>query len=132
MFRGAPWQRLKFLPEPHGHPATIDGLTMLIQGVLRQDPFSGHLFVFRGSKANLIKIVFWDGGLCLFTKRLEQSVFLWPPDVDPGETLALSSDRSEDPTCHGMPGQSIGSTALARSTCSRLGISAARFFSAQP
>src|SRR6516225_10460739 len=93
----------------------IDGLTMLIQGVLRQDPFSGHLFVFRGSKANLIKIVFWDGGLCLFTKRLEQSVFLWPPDVDPGETLALSSDRSEDPTCHGMPGQSIGSTALARS-----------------
>jgi transposase len=40
--------------------------------VLRQDPFSGQLFVFRGRKANLIKIVFWDGtGLCLFTKRLE-------------------------------------------------------------
>ena len=44
----------------------IDGLTMLVQGVLRQDPFSGHLFVFRGRKANLIKIVYWDGtGLCL-------------------------------------------------------------------
>jgi transposase len=44
--------------------------------------------------ANLIKIVFWDGtGLCLFTKRLEQGVFLWPPDVDPGETLALSSEQ---------------------------------------
>jgi len=39
----------------------IDGLTMLVQGVLRQDPFSGHLFVFRGRKANLIKIVYWDG-----------------------------------------------------------------------
>ena len=39
----------------------IDGLSMLVQGVLRQDPFSGHLFVFRGRKANLIKIVFWDG-----------------------------------------------------------------------
>ena len=38
----------------------IDGLAMLVQGVLRQDPFSGHLFVFRGrTKANLIKIVFW-------------------------------------------------------------------------
>ena len=37
----------------------IDGLTMLVQGVLRQDPFSGHLFVFRGRKANLIKIVYW-------------------------------------------------------------------------
>jgi transposase len=46
----------------------INGLAMLVQGVLRQDPFSGHLFVFRGRKANLIKIVFWDGtGLCLFT-----------------------------------------------------------------
>jgi transposase len=50
--------------------------------------------VFRGRKANLIEIVFWDGtGLCLFTKRLEQGVFLWPPDVDPGETLALSSEQ---------------------------------------
>ena len=37
----------------------IDGLAMLVQGVLRQDPFSGHLFVFRDQKANLIKIVFW-------------------------------------------------------------------------
>jgi len=54
----------------------IDGLAMLVQGVLRQDPFSGHLFVFRGRKANLIKIVYWDGtGLCLFTKRLEHGVF---------------------------------------------------------
>jgi transposase len=31
----------------------INGLAMLVQGVLRQDPFSGHLFVFRGRKANL-------------------------------------------------------------------------------
>ena len=70
----------------------IDGLAMLVQGVLRQDPFSGHLFVFRGRKANLIKIVFWDGtGLCLFTKRLEHGVFLWPSNVDPGGTLMLNS-----------------------------------------
>jgi transposase len=70
----------------------IDGLAMLVQGVLRQDPFSGHLFVFRGRKANLIKIVFWDGtGLCLFTKRLEHGVFLWPSNVEPGGTLPLSS-----------------------------------------
>ena len=68
----------------------IDGLAMLIQGVLRQDPFSGHLFLFRGRKANLIKIVFWDGtGLCLFTKRLEQGVFLWPPNADTGMLKAF-------------------------------------------
>jgi transposase len=56
------------------------------------DPFSGHLFVFRGRKANLIKIVYWDGtGLCLFTKRLEHGGFLWPSNVEPGGTLILTS-----------------------------------------
>src|SRR5207302_8166072 len=70
----------------------IDGLAMLVQGVLRQDPFSGHLFVFRGRKANLLKIVFWDGtGLGLFTKRLEHGVFLWPSNIDQGGTLPLTS-----------------------------------------
>lgn len=59
----------------------IDGLSMLVQSALRQDPFTGHLFVFRGStRANLIKIVFWDGtGLCLFTNRLEQGSFYGRP-----------------------------------------------------
>ena len=70
----------------------MDGLAMLVQRVLAEDPFSGHLFAFRGRQANLIKIVFWDGtGLCLFTKRLEHGVFLWPPSVDPDETLMLTS-----------------------------------------
>ena len=70
----------------------MNGLALLVQEVLRQDPFSGHLFVFRGRRANLIKIVFWDGtGLCLFTKRLEQGIFLWPSNVEPGGTLALTS-----------------------------------------
>ena len=62
--------------------------------MLRQDPFSGHLLVFRGRTANLIKIVFWDGAsLRLFTNRLERGVFLRPPHVDPGETLAPSSEQ---------------------------------------
>ena len=52
----------------------IDGLAMLVQAVLRQDPFSGHLFVFRGRKANLIKIVYWDGtGLCLSPSGLSMA-----------------------------------------------------------
>jgi transposase len=40
----------------------IDGLAMLVQAVLQQDPFTGHLFVFQGrARANLIKIIYWDG-----------------------------------------------------------------------
>lgn len=70
----------------------LDGLAMLVQGVLRHDPFSGQLFVFRGRRANLIKIVYWDGtGLCLFTKRLEQSTFLWPSNPEPNGTMMLTS-----------------------------------------
>ncbi len=70
----------------------LDGLAMLIQGTLQQDPFSGHLFAFRGRRADLIKIIFWDGtGLCLFTKRLEQSRFPWPVAAERGGTVALTS-----------------------------------------
>lgn len=39
----------------------LDSLSTLVQEVLRQDPFSGHLFAFRGRKANMIKILYWDG-----------------------------------------------------------------------
>ncbi len=70
------------------------GLAMLVQEVLRQDPFSGHLFAFRGRRANLIKIVFWDGsGLCLFTKRLEEGRFPWPGANEQGDPVALTSEQ---------------------------------------
>ncbi len=39
----------------------IDGLATLVQEILHHDSFSGHLFAFRGGKANLIKILYWDG-----------------------------------------------------------------------
>lgn len=46
---------------------------------LKQDPFSGHLFVFRGRRGDLIKVIWWDGqGACLFAKRLERGRFVWP------------------------------------------------------
>jgi transposase len=46
---------------------------------LEQDPFSGHLFVFRGRRGGLLKIIWWDSqGACLFSKRLERGRFVWP------------------------------------------------------
>ena len=57
----------------------FDGLSMLAQETLKQDPFSGHLFVFRGKRGDLVKILYWDGqGFCLFAKRLERGRFVWP------------------------------------------------------
>ena len=69
----------------------MDGLAMLVQGVLKTDPFSGHLFAFRGRKANLVKILWWDGtGLCLFTKRLDDRGFPWPSAEVASEAVVLS------------------------------------------
>ena len=57
----------------------FDGLSLLAQEVLQQDPFSGSLFVFRGKRGALIKVLYWDGqGFCLFAKRLEKGRFIWP------------------------------------------------------
>jgi transposase len=55
------------------------GLSGVVQTVLDQDPFSGHVFVFRGRRGDLIKVLWWDGdGLCLLSKRLERGRFVWP------------------------------------------------------
>src|SRR3974390_3377191 len=55
------------------------GLSALVQTALEQDPLSGHVFVFRGRRGDLIKLLWWDGdGLCLLAKRLERGRFVWP------------------------------------------------------
>jgi transposase len=58
----------------------MDSLAMLVQQVLSHDPFSGALFAFRGRRADLLKILWYDGqGICLFAKRLEnRGRFVWP------------------------------------------------------
>jgi transposase len=54
-------------------------LSMLVETVLKQAPYSGHVFVFRGKRGDLIKLLWFDGdGLCLFQKRLERGRFIWP------------------------------------------------------
>lgn len=66
----------------------FDGLSGLIANVLHADPFSGHLFLFRGKRGDYLKLLYWDGsGLCLFAKRLEKGRFVWPPIVDGRLTL---------------------------------------------
>jgi transposase len=68
----------------------FDGLAALVQEKLAGDPFSGHLFVFRGRRGDLVKLLWWDGdGLCLFAKRLERGRFVWPQAE--GGTVHLSA-----------------------------------------
>ena len=61
----------------------FDGLSAQVQTVLETDPFSGHLFVFRGKRGDLLKMLWWDGqGMCLFSKRLDRGRFVWPQAKD--------------------------------------------------
>jgi len=61
----------------------FNGLAAQVMEVLRADPYSGHVFVFRGKRGDLLKILYWDDtGLCLFAKRLEKGRFVWPPVID--------------------------------------------------
>ena len=61
----------------------FDGLALLVQEQLKRDPHSGQLFVFRGRRGGLMKILWHDGqGMCLFAKRLERGRFIWPSASD--------------------------------------------------
>ena len=55
------------------------GLSGVVQTALQESPFSGQVFLFRGRRGDLIKVLWFDGdGLCLFAKRLERGRFIWP------------------------------------------------------
>ena len=66
-------------------------LALQVQEVLRKDPLSGHLFVFRGRRSDLVKVIWHDGqGACLYTKRLDRGRFLWPSPADGAVTISTA------------------------------------------
>lgn len=69
----------------------MDGLAALVQTRLQENPFSGQLFVFRGRRGDLVKLLWWSGdGVCLFTKRLEHGRFVWPQATEGGIHLTAA------------------------------------------
>ena len=61
----------------------MNGLALQVQEALRRDPHAGDLFVFRGARGDLIKIIWHDGlGMSLYAKRLEKGRFIWPSPAD--------------------------------------------------
>ena len=68
----------------------MDGLAALVQTTLAENPFSGHIFVFRGRRGDLVKLLWFDGdGMCLCAKRLERGRFVWPQALS--GSVALSA-----------------------------------------
>lgn len=88
MIQVAPGTKVHLALRPLSMRYGFDGLSAKVVEVLRGDPFSGHLFIFRSKRGDYLKVLYWDGsGLCLFAKRLEQGRFVWPPIVDGGLQL---------------------------------------------
>jgi transposase len=54
-------------------------LSVLVEGTLELDPFSGHLFLFCNRKKDKVKALYWEhNGVCLWQKSLEKAHFKWP------------------------------------------------------
>ena len=71
-----------------------DGLAALVSSVLRKDPFTGTVFVFRSRRLDRLKLLYWDGtGLVMACKRLEDASFTWPGIKD--GVMALSHAQFE-------------------------------------
>ena len=69
----------------------MNGLSLQVQETLGRDPFAGDLFVFRGKRGDLIKILWHDGlGLSLYAKRLERGRFVWPSVEGGGVAITAS------------------------------------------
>jgi transposase len=86
----------------------FDSLSVMAQEVLKQDPFAGHLFAFRGRRGDLVKILYWDGqGFCLFAKRLGEGPLRvaghqgWLGHAHPGAAVDVAGGhRLAHPTTH--------------------------------
>jgi transposase len=71
---------------------SFTGLSAMVQTTLEQSPLSGHVFVFRGRRGDVIKLLWHDGdGLCIFHKRLDSGRFVWPK----AESGSISLTRAQ-------------------------------------
>jgi transposase len=74
--------RIFLATEPTDMRKGFDGLFALVETVIAEDPFSGHLFLFRNRNRDRVKILYWDrDGLAQWYKRLEKGRFQFPTDA---------------------------------------------------
>ncbi len=72
----------------------FDGLSSIVIETLKQDPLSGHLFLFVNRRRDKLKILYWDGdGLAIWYRRLEQGTFQLPKLSEDRKSAEIRSDE---------------------------------------
>ena len=98
--------RIFLCAEPTDMRRGFDRLAEMVRQVIRQDPLSGHLFVFRSRVGDRVKLLYWDrDGLALWYKRLEKGRFPSPARVDEdfridARALAMMLEGLEEASVH--------------------------------
>ena len=94
MIQVTPQMRILVAVEPADFRKGIDGLARTCREVLRRDPFSGCVFVFRNRRGKAVKVLVYDGqGFWLCQKRLSQGRFSWWPRSQTAKTKSLEAHQ---------------------------------------
>ena len=77
--------RIYLCCQPTDMRRSFDGLAYMVREIIGQDPLSGHVFVFRNKRGNMLKLLYWDrDGFVIWYKRLEKGTFSWPDHIPAG------------------------------------------------
>ena len=104
MIQVTPQMRILLAVEPTDFRKGIDGLAAVCRQVLKKDPFSGYVFVFRNKLGTGIKILIYDGqGFWLCQKRLSRGRFTWWPKKENSESHKLAAHELQMLIWNGNP-----------------------------
>jgi transposase len=94
MIQVTPQMRVLVAVEAVDFRKGIDGLAQVCREVLRRDPFSGSVFVFRSRSGKAVKLLIFDGqGFWLCQKRLSSGRFRWWPRSRSGSGKVLEAQQ---------------------------------------
>ena len=108
MLNFTPNLRIFLAIDPTDMRKSFDGLFALVESVIKENPLSGHLFLFRNRKRDRVKLLYWDqDGLVIWYKRLEEGSYQFPSD------LAVQKNRQADTQADPPSSQEIRADELA-------------------